>query len=155
VTRVVGEGRSYVAHSDEPYDIVSLTMVDAWIGAGAGAFMFVENNLYTVEGVRAYLSHLSPGGVVTITRYYPHHETLRLASVVRRALLEEGVARPEEQMIVVRGEHRITGTVLAFRGPVTPETVRSATAALARIGGQRSESDPLPARQRYRTPTWI
>ena len=96
VTAVVSEGRSYIARTDEKFDLIALTMVNSWVGNAAGAFMFVENNLYTVEAVRAYRSRLRDGGAVAITRYYPYGEGLRLSSVVSEALIEDGIDRPRQ-----------------------------------------------------------
>jgi hypothetical protein len=144
VTAVVSEGRSYVAHTDEKFDLVVLTMVDSWVGNAAGAFMFVENNLYTVEAVRAYRRRLRDGGALAITRYYPYGEGLRLTSVVSQGLIEDGIDHPGDHMIVVRDAQPIQTTVLAFQRPVTPELAARAADVVEELGGSVLWAPHLP-----------
>lgn len=49
VTFVNDEARSYLARSDERFDIIALPFIDTWAATAAGAFALIENSLYTVE----------------------------------------------------------------------------------------------------------
>ena len=67
VNYVQGEGRTYLARSDETYDIVWFVAPDSYAAsnaATAGAFVMSESYLYTEEMIEEAFDHLSPGGVM-------------------------------------------------------------------------------------------
>ena len=67
VNYVQGEGRTYLARSDESYDIVWFVAPDSYAAsnaATAGAFVMSESYLYTREMIEEAFDHLSPGGVI-------------------------------------------------------------------------------------------
>ncbi len=75
----IEDGRSFVRRSQEKYQVIQATLVDTWASTAAGAFALSENNLYTVEAFRDYLSHLTDDGLLTFTRwgFEPPRESLR------------------------------------------------------------------------------
>lgn len=101
---VVEDGRSFVRHSSEKYQVLQATLVDTWASTAAGAFALTENNLYTTEAFREYLSHLTDDGVLTFTRWAlePPRESLRLVSLAMEALRLLGEGSPEKHVMVVR-----------------------------------------------------
>ena len=86
----VQEGRNFVAGSPDKYDLIQLSMIDSWAGSAAGAYIFNENSLYTVEAVEDYLKHLKPNGIIAITRYVVWGELLRLTNIFIEALERKG-----------------------------------------------------------------
>ena len=62
VTVEVDEARSWMARSDESFDIIQMSLVDTWAATGAGAYSLSENGLYTVEAWRTFLDRLEPDG---------------------------------------------------------------------------------------------
>ena len=50
------DGRSFVRRSQDRYQVMQATLVDTWASTAAGAFALTENNLYTSDAVRDYLS---------------------------------------------------------------------------------------------------
>ncbi len=50
------DGRSFVRHSDEKYQVLQATLVDTWASTAAGAFALSENNLYTADAFTDYLA---------------------------------------------------------------------------------------------------
>ena len=126
VRLVVAEGRSFIRRSPECFDVLQGTMVDTWAATAAGAYALAENNLYTVEAFEEYLAHLSEGGLLSFTRWYlePPDQLLRLVSIARAALAEQGVGDPERRMVLVRGPAepgttRAPATFLLKKGPFT------------------------------------
>ncbi len=98
------EARSFVARLDERFDIIQISLIDSWAATGAGAFVLTEHSLYTVEAWRAFLEHLEPGGILTVTRFYfPENPATayRLVGLAARALEARGVAAPREHMALV------------------------------------------------------
>jgi predicted membrane-bound spermidine synthase len=96
VRLVVDEGRSFVRHSGDRWDVIQATMVDTWAATAAGAFALTENNLYTVEAFKDYLKHLEPDGLLSFTRWYttPPDQLLRLLVLARTAMAELGISHP-------------------------------------------------------------
>lgn len=66
VSVVAAEGRSFLRHSQDRYDIVQLTGVDTLSALSTGAYMLAESYLYTVDAFAEYLEHLSDGGTLSI-----------------------------------------------------------------------------------------
>jgi len=71
VDLVVDEARSFVRRSADRYDVIVMTVVDSGAALQSGAYALSENYLYTQEALSDYVSHLTPGGVVAIGRWYP------------------------------------------------------------------------------------
>jgi hypothetical protein len=104
--RVVNdEGRSFVARSDEPVDILQLTFIDTWAATAAGAFVLTENSLYTAEAWTLFLRRLKDDGILTVSRNVRDRAPMyRLVSMGREALLRIGAARPEDHLVVVANQ---------------------------------------------------
>ena len=92
----VEDGRSFVRRSPETYQVIQATLVDTWASTAAGAFALSENNLYTTDAFRDYLSHLTDDGLLAFTRwgFDPPRESLRLVSLAMAALQGSGRRRP-------------------------------------------------------------
>ena len=88
----VEDGRSFVRRSTSKYQVIQATLVDTWAATAAGAFALSENNLYTSDAFRDYLTHLTDDGVLAITRwgFEPPRESLRLISLAIDALTQLG-----------------------------------------------------------------
>ncbi len=120
---VTEEGRSFLNHTNQQFDIVMLTLVDTWAATAAGAFALSENNLYTVEAFSRYLEQLKENGILSITRwYFPKrpHETIRLLALGRAALQAYGIGNPAQHFVVIqRVDLRRHATFLLKRSPFT------------------------------------
>lgn len=121
----IEDGRSFVRRSTSKYDVIQATLVDTWASTAAGAFALSENNLYTVDAVRDYLQHLTPGGVLAFTRwgFKPPRESLRLLALAREVLAQLGEPEAWRHVIVVRSGnpsgYGALDTVLIARSPLT------------------------------------
>jgi hypothetical protein len=134
----VEDGRSFVRRSRDRYQVLQATLVDTWASTAAGAFALSENNLYTTDAFRDYLSHLTDDGMVTVTRwgFDPPRESLRLLSLGIEALGQLGETDPASHFIVVRqGSTEGWGaldTVLISRRPFSAADLDRARATIAR-----------------------
>lgn len=154
VTLHMHEGRNFVAGSSDLYDIVQITMIDSWAGAAAGAYIFNENSLYTLEAVRDYWSHLEPDGILSVTRYLAWHETLRLTNLMVEFLRSEGIRDPGSQLaILAETQSNVRrATVLLKKGALTPDdaarlrdvAARTQAALVHLPGATLEELDPSP-----------
>ncbi len=104
VTLRIAEGRTFIRNNPQTFDIIQLSLVDTWAAILSGAYSLSENYLYTTEAFTDYISHLSPGGILTVTRWFtlPPNETLRLLSLTISALDNIGVSRPERNIVFLR-----------------------------------------------------
>ncbi len=96
----VEDGRSFVRHSAEKYQVIQATLVDTWASTAAGAFALSENNLYTTDAFYDYLTHLTDDGMLAFTRwgFDPPRESLRLVSLAMDALARLGETEPRDVM---------------------------------------------------------
>ena len=112
----VGEGRNHFSRSRTPCDVIEISQIDTFAASAAGAYALTENSLYTVEAIRMFWSHLSDGGVLSVSRWvsgpaWP--ESVRLVLLEVEALRQEGIAEPRNHMVVFAAGD--TANVLLFR----------------------------------------
>jgi hypothetical protein len=105
VKLITEEGRSFLRRSKEKYDvIISIqTMTDAAITSGAMALS--ESYMFTHEAFADYLDHLTPDGVMLVTR--PRNQIAKLFATAREVFEERGLGNPLTHL-------------LAFNGPLSP-----------------------------------
>ncbi len=142
VRLVVDEGRSFIRSSEDSYDIIQATMVDTWAATAAGAFSLSENNLYTVEAFKEYVTHLTGDGVLTMTRWYfePPDQLLRLITLTRAMMSELGISNPARHIMLVRDARnaydRTPATYIFKKSEFTDDEVRSIEAEAQSTGFQ-------------------
>ena len=136
------EARSYVARSEDAFDIIQISLIDSWAATAAGAFVLTEHALYTVEAWKIFLDHLKPGGILTVTRYYfPANPgaAYRLTSLAVAALEELGAENPERHIAMVRlappadAAHPAMVTTLVSRDPFTERDLATLTSVTDRL----------------------
>ena len=104
VTLVHDDGRARLTRSSQRFDVIQMSLVDTWAATGAGAFTLSENGLYTLDAWRVFLSRLSQGGVLSVSRWFnPDNtsETSRLIGLGVASLLDRGVERPGDQLVLL------------------------------------------------------
>lgn len=131
---VVDEGRSFVRRSGRKYDVIQSTLVDTWAAGASDAFALTENGLYTVEAFVEFLEHLTPRGILSVTRWCipPDMECIRVVTIAREALRRIGVE--DARGHVFMASQAVQGTVLVRRTPFPPEEVEALAAACDRDG---------------------
>lgn len=134
----IEDGRSFVRRSPGKFNVIQATLVDTWASTAAGAFALSENNLYTTDAFRDYLSHLTDDGILTFTRwgFDPPRESLRLVSLAIAALGNLGEHDAARHVLVGRsgGQADLAGwgaqdTVLISRRALSDVDVTKARAA--------------------------
>src|SRR5206468_2220725 len=108
----------FVRRTTDRYDVIQASLVDTWAATAAGAYTLTENSLYTVEAFDDYLSHLTDGGVLTITRWVM--DGLRLVSLAQAACEQRGWDAASRLAIV---QHERVATVLLKRSPFTEHEI--------------------------------
>jgi spermidine synthase len=100
----IGDGRSFMRREGSLYDMIQIPLTESQIASSVGAYSLNENYLYTVEAFQDYWRHLSPNGVLSITRPLglPPQDTLRLTALALRALRGVGIEKPEKNIALIR-----------------------------------------------------
>src|SRR2546427_1095072 len=128
VTLVHDEARSYVARSLESYGIIQASLIDTWAATSAGAYVLTENGLYTKEAWLTFLTHLTPDGILTMSRWYYEAqpaEILRLAALATASLMDIGVADPRQHVIIVRNQD--VATIMVAKRPFSAADIDTVT----------------------------
>jgi len=137
------EARSYLARTDERFDIIQISFIDTWAATAAGAYALSENGLYTVEGWDTFLDRLEPNGVLSVSRFYsgvgePPLEAYRLTALGTKTLMQRGVDDPRAHMLMYEGPTGpygvSTATMLISPDPFSDADVRTIDAEASRLG---------------------
>ena len=114
----IEDGRSYVRRTPDRFDVIQASLVDTWAATAAGAYTLTENSLYTAEAFGEYLDHLTPTGVLTITRWV--FDGLRLVTLAQQACAARGLD-PAQHLAIVRYDR--VATFVLKRSPFSREDV--------------------------------
>lgn len=140
------EGRSYVRHSHERFDVIQLSGVDTFTALSTGAYTLSESYLYTVEAVQDLYDRLTEDGFINYSRFMLKHplkprETVRLANIALTALSELGVEDPASHITVFQG--RDWASTMIKRRPFTRMEIDALDRFAARQGFMGLVFDPL------------
>ena len=155
VDYVTADGRSYLARSDDRYELIWYPAPDSYAAsnvATSGAFVLSESYLYTREAVSETLDHLSAGGILAAqfgelnfdTR---PNRTTRYVGTTRDALEAAGIENPGEHVLVASTADSNFptlrySTVLVKATPFTAEEVQRFVQSSATKPGTRVEHVP-------------
>lgn len=133
VVTVHEEARTYLHRTAERFHLIVLALSEPYRPVTSGAYSLAESYDLTVEAFQAYLSRLTPGGILVVTRWLqtPPSEWIRAAALAVEALNREGYGQPTDHLVAFRGIQ--TGTLLVFRSPLTEEEM----AAIRRFAASR------------------
>ena len=118
---VTAEARGFLARDDRRYDLIQIPILDSFGASSTGLYALSEDYLYTVEALRAYLQHLTPGGFLAINRWVkmPPRDTLKVLATAIDALERSGLEDVAQRLVVIRGWQ--TSTLLVKNGTFSPE----------------------------------
>lgn len=111
--------RSFLASTTDHFDLIVFSLTDSFNAISTGAYSMHESYLYTVEGMKAALDRLAPGGILAIARWLqiPPSESVRLWATLLTAMEENGQAPPHASLMALRTWRQVM--VLAKRGAFT------------------------------------
>ncbi len=135
VRLVADEARSWFSRTPQSFDLIQMSMIDTWAATGAGAFSLSENGLYTVEAWKTFLGHLTPRGILTVSRWYAPsevNETGRMISLAVAAMLELGVTDPRSHIFLASVGN--VATTIVSKAPLAPGEIAALRAECARLG---------------------
>jgi hypothetical protein len=154
VNYVRGDGRSYLARSDDTYDLIWYPAPDSYAAtnaASAGAFVLSESYLYTSENIVESLEHLSDDGLLAVQFGEVDYDrkpnrTARYVSTARHALEEFGVDDPSQHVLVATSPTDVgagtVSTILVKPEPFTAADVERFVAGLEPVRDTEAEYAP-------------
>ena len=112
----VAEARGFVRATTKRYDLIQIALLDSVSASAAGTHALSESYLYTVEAFTDLYQHLTPGGIISITRWLktPPRDMIRLFATAVETLEQHDGAAPAQQLAMIRGWR--TGTLLIKKG---------------------------------------
>jgi hypothetical protein len=153
VDYVQGDGRTFLARSDEEYDLVWFVAPDSYAAANAatsGAFVLSESYLYTKEMIETAFDHLSPTGVI-VTQFGDFDfdrrptRTARYVVTARDALDDRIDDFAAHTTVVVERSGVDVGrvsTILLARQPFDAATNERVAASVLRVPNARTVHQP-------------
>jgi len=130
------EGRHFLAHTSERYDVIDLSLADSVGLSNPGGFAIVEKFSYTKEAMETYMRALAPGGVLSVTLWNkeePPKSVLKLYATMAAAAREVDPTHLANSFFVA-SSYLSTATVLYKNGGFTPaevEKLRAHTRAMS------------------------
>jgi spermidine synthase len=119
------EGRHFLAHTDERFDIVDLSLADSVGLSNPGGFAIVEKFSYTREAMETYMRALADGGVLSVTLWNkeePPKSVLKLYATMAAAARDVDPAHLADSFFV-SSSYLSTATVLFKRGGFTADEI--------------------------------
>ena len=117
------EARAFVESTQRTYDLIQLSLLDAFGASTAGVHALHENYLYTVEALQSYYERLTPEGVLAITLWmkFPPRDNVKLFATALEALEELEEEDIPERFVAIRSW--ATHTVLVSKTPFSEEDI--------------------------------
>ncbi len=119
------EGRHYLAHTNERFDVIDLSLADSVGLSNPGGFAITEKFSYTKEAMETYMRALAPGGVLSVTLWNkeePPKSVLKLYATMAAAARGVDAAHLANSFFVA-SSYLSTATVLYKNGGFTPEDI--------------------------------
>jgi hypothetical protein len=93
--------RAFLARDDQDYDIIH---IENWGTSIPGSGALDQEHFFTIEAFAEYLSHLKPGGLITVSRklLLPPSDSLRLWGTAFEAVEKTGIHNPAEHLAILR-----------------------------------------------------
>ncbi|CAN5637386.1 hypothetical protein BH18ACT3_BH18ACT3_20410 [soil metagenome] len=157
VNYVQGDGRTFLARSDEEYDIVWFVAPDSYAASNAatsGAFVLSESYLYTEEMIQSAYDHLSDEGVVVaqfgdVQLDDQSTRTARYLVTAREALADRVGSFGDHSALITESGEGFLGrisTIMLFRPQVDAATAERVQAVLPNVPLASAEYVPGAAR---------
>jgi hypothetical protein len=120
-----GDGRLYLAHTNERYDVIDLSLADSVGLSNPGGFAIIEKYAYTKEAMLDYMGALADGGILAVTLWNkeePPKSILKFYATIAEAAK---AADPEHaaQSLFVASTYLSTATVVYKKGGFSDEEV--------------------------------
>ncbi|MCU7842997.1 MAG: SAM-dependent methyltransferase [Candidatus Thiodiazotropha sp. (ex Monitilora ramsayi)] len=112
----ITEAREYLTATDQKYDLIQIALTDAAGASSSGLYALNESYLYTREAIQLFISHLNPGGYLSVTRWIkmPPRDTLKLFATTVEVMQTAELPEVEKRLALIRSWQ--TSTLLVKNG---------------------------------------
>ncbi len=123
------DGRLYMAHTTNRYDVVDLSLADSAGLSQPGGFAIMEKYAYTQEAMAAYMRVLKPGGILSVTLWNkeePPKSVLKLYATMAAAARDVSGKQDGSDIkdkFYVAAAYLSTATVLYKQGGFTADEI--------------------------------
>ncbi|MEO8883569.1 MAG: hypothetical protein ABI377_09200 [Devosia sp.] len=120
------DGRLYLQHTDNRYDVVDLSLADSVGLSNPGGFAITEKYAYTKEAMLDYMHALADGGILSITAWNkeePPKSILKLYATVADAA-KQFDPQNAANSVFAASSYLSTSTILYKRGGFTPDELK-------------------------------
>jgi len=120
------DGRLFLAHTQNRYDVVDLSLADSVGLSNPGGFAITEKYAYTKDAMLDYMRALADGGILSVTAWNkeePPKSILKLYATIADAAREfdpTGAAND----VFASSSYLSTATILFKKGGFTPDEVK-------------------------------
>jgi hypothetical protein len=120
----VASPRHYLEYSQEKFDLIQVVSAEGMAAGVSTLLSLHENYLLTVEGMSRCLEHLTPRGIITITRglQSPPRDNIKVLATLTKALENTGIQKPGDHLGQLR--NHLAVCTLATKKPLRPQQVR-------------------------------
>lgn len=104
VEMVNDEARCFLTSSGRKFDVVQASLIDTFAATAGGGLALTENSLYTADGWKLFISHLTDTGVLSFTYPYSTEDpsmAYRLCCMACEALEANGITDLRPRMAVI------------------------------------------------------
>ncbi len=103
------DARSFLAHTNEKYDVISFPELGAF-GGSAGLQAVQEEYLLTKNAFSEAYGRLQENGLMEIKVWmdYPYRNPLKVAATLAEVLEEKGISEPESRLLAIRSWNTIS-----------------------------------------------
>ena len=117
--------RHFLEQSKEHFDLIQLASAESMSAGISGLLSLHENYLLTVEGMARCLEHLTPAGLLTITRglQSPPRDNIKILATLVEGMAKVGIPQAANHLAQVR--NHLAVCTLASRNPFQSDKVRS------------------------------
>ena len=132
------------------FDLIQLSLLDAYGASGGGAYSLHESYLYTVDALQTYFSHLQDNGYLVISRWVslPPRDSLKLFASAIEALRASGIEQVDQHLLFIRSWQ--TTTLLIKKTPLLAGEIRAMNEFCERYAFDRVYYPGIQAQQSNR-----
>jgi hypothetical protein len=119
----VASPRHYLEYSKEHFDLIQVVGAESMAAGVSGLLSLHENYLFTVEGMARCLEHLTPTGLITITRglQSPPRDNIKILATLADSMEKIGLNDTMDRLVQLR--NHLAVCTLAARKPFRPPQV--------------------------------
>jgi spermidine synthase len=117
------EARGYITKCNKNFDLIDISMIDAYNSAASGSYSLNETYLYTQESIKEFLLHLKNDGILSISRWIitPPKDNLKILNICVDALKQIGVKDAAKHIIFIRNIQ--AATLIISKNPLRAEQI--------------------------------